>query len=718
MPFTDQENKTITNRTVQVIHDLSPVTLWNIANFLEKRSDLLFVRADVLRNQIQLTGYNQRFNQADIDRTFKRIGIEVTEPYEHQKQIETTALFSARYREKARRSAIILCIMFIFGLINYFLSPMVWYSHQVYTGISLLLNIIVLSYSIPHIMRQFIIEARCRLMSRIPVPGPNGHLILTLGGLFSIYFVHWLSPLPLFVETLGIYCWWLILSEYLNERRRYQILKSLDAAGLENPGLISESAVLAERDPLGSQQVNQNMLRVGLPLATWAGFAAILWWWMYPDIFASIAPWQQPLFFDTSHLTGWVYGLWIAAGVWMLAGIMMNTAPLAQTITELLQYRALDYGVLLPSDTHVTLLFKLRVMCFLRHRVFTTPETNVTHYEGLNTIDRSDVLSWARAIADCFQDLTGEDNDLRLALNACAVRERAPVRVLFPVSKEDGLAFIAHNEDEGFMLARAPYLEKLGISLEVFKHQRYKLLQEGKTVLYLARGGRWDTHTEKLHNISRMTVFGLVSMTHGIHQETIPAMRILKRLQIETRLLSPDDIDRAKILAQQIGIMMYQGKQLPLELERTMKQFERNTVGTLGLVVHENEMPEKPLPADLTIIVNDTQENTSRTSEKEPTEECIPAASEFSLPARICRGSIENLVPVLMLVRAGEFAALRGLIFFILLWGAGLAGAFTGLFHPLVVVCWGLMAEWILFLHTRTVDRFDYKSSLDYLMSD
>ncbi len=719
MSYADQEKKeTVTNRTVQVTHELSPVTLWNVANFLEKRSDLLFVRADVLRNQIQLTGYMQRFNQNAVNATLNSMGVEISEPYTHQVLMDRTANNCSRYRQQSIRSAYILIVLITISLINYFLPPTTWFNHQVFTGISLLLNFLLLSYSIPKLTRQLLIEIRCHYISRIPIPGPTGHLLLSIAGLFSIYLVHWHTPLPLYVETMGIYCWWLILSEYFSERRRYQVLTSLDAAGLNNPGLISESAVLAECDPLGYLQINQNMIRVGMPLATWIGFSAILWWWMYPDLFAHIAPWQQSLLFDTSHLSGWATGLWVAAGIWILAGIMMNTAPLAQTITELLQYRALDYGVVLPTDSHIALLFKMRVMCFLRHRVFITQDTHVAHFEGLNTVDQLDALSWARAITDSFQDLAGEDNDLRLALNACATRERAPVRVLFSSAKEDGLAFIAHNEDEGFMLARAPYLEKLGISLEVFKHQRYKLLQEGKTVLYLARGGRWDAHAEKLHNISRMTVFGLVAATHGIYQKAIPAMRILKRLQIETRLLSPDDSDRAKILAQQIGISAYQGKQLPVEIERTMKQFERNTVGTLGLVVHESEMPAKPLPADLTIIINTSQDDTSRIPENYSTDETSPTVNESSLPARIYRGGIESLIPVLMLVRAGEFAALRGLVFFILLWSAGLAGAFTGLIHPLIAVCWGLLAEWVLFRHTRAVDRFEYESSLKNLMSD
>ena len=708
----------VTSRTVQIYEVYSPLALWNIAHFLEKRNNLNFVRADVLRCQLQAMGDKNWLEEGGLEIALKHLGIRSGSPERHNTLALQCAEHSRQFFQRLGTASILLGILFVISFLYHIGPSLPFFSHTSFSSISLIFNGMLLFLALGNFSKTFDIEIHFRIQERLPIPGTIGYLILCLLGIFGFYYIYWQHPIPLYVESVGLLCWWLVLADYLTERRRYNLLATLDADGFDDPGLISENAVLAERDPLGPLQINYSLTRQGTTFCAWLGLLAGLWWWQYPTIFAALPAWGQPYLPDIGAWSSFGLGWWIALGVWMVGCVTPNIGLLSAIITEMIQHRALQYNMRLPSDCHIPLLFKMRLICFFRHRMFTTANTQVSDYAGLADVSSLDALSWARAIAastsvsESELEPQGEDRDFMKALEQAVKRERAPMRVLEPWDYLPGLAFIAHNEDEGFMLARGSYLEQLGISLDAVKHPRYMHQQEGKTVLYLARGGRWEPYSEELRHIHRMVVFGYVTFRHEIRKDAIPAFRVLKRLQVETRLLSPDDPERAKILAQQVGVLMHQGKQLPEELERSMKQFERNTVGAMGLVIHAQEQPQVKVPTDITILVEDDEDTPN------PDQPRVrPDTHNAELPVHITRGGIEQLIPTLLLIRTGQYAALRGLFLFLFCCLGGIGVAFLGILHPVLVLGWTLLAEGLLFLHTRHVERFDPDRSLEDLMS-
>jgi Cd2+/Zn2+-exporting ATPase len=251
-------------------------------------------------------------------------------------------------------------------------------------------------------------------------------------------------------------------------------------------------------------------------------------------LLTAIAP---PLLFGAS-LTTWVYRALILLVVSCPCALAISTpVSMISSITG-----AARNGVLVKSASAIEAIAKLRIVAFDKTGTLTEGKLMVTDILSVNRSSKSNVLAVAASleaksshpIASAIAELATEQGvELR------GIRELKTIPGLGVEGTVDGEMYLVGSVNM-FLDQGVPYPELTVTDLQ----------EAGKTTILVARSNPKET-------------IGIVALADNIRPEAVQAVRELRRLGIETVMISGDNDYTATAIAGNVGIDHFHAQLLP-----------------------------------------------------------------------------------------------------------------------------------------------------------
>ncbi len=221
-----------------------------------------------------------------------------------------------------------------------------------------------------------------------------------------------------------------------------------------------------------------------------------------------------------------------------------------------------EHGILIKDAESLELAHKITSVVFDKTGTLTYGEPEVTDVVPLGTLTKDDAVRYAAALEK------GSEHPLAESV----VREAANMRLDLPsVSKfkaVHGRGIEGEIGGKRLVLGNKRFMDEERISIGAHEAKVRKLEEEGKTVMFLAVGG---------------TLAGLVAVADGLKSSAKEGVAELRRLGIETVLLTGDNERTARAVAREAGIGRVLAGVLPDEKESEIRRLQKEH-GTVGMV--------------------------------------------------------------------------------------------------------------------------------------
>ena len=206
------------------------------------------------------------------------------------------------------------------------------------------------------------------------------------------------------------------------------------------------------------------------------------------------------------------------------------------------------------------------------------------HSVEVVVLDKTGTLTSGKpAVTDVVSEEIGEDDLLSLAAAAERPSEHPLGQAILSAAQERGLPISEADEftsltgygvsarvgGEGVLVGSQSLMEQEGFSLDGLKERAETLKGEGKTVTFVATGGR---------------VVGLVAVADTLKPGARQAVDSLRRLGLDVVMLTGDNSSAAAAIAKQAGIDRYEAEVRPGEKADHVKSLQRDgkTVAMVG----------------------------------------------------------------------------------------------------------------------------------------
>ena len=206
------------------------------------------------------------------------------------------------------------------------------------------------------------------------------------------------------------------------------------------------------------------------------------------------------------------------------------------------------------------------------------------HSVEVVVLDKTGTLTSGKpAVTDVVSEEIGEDDLLSLAASAERPSEHPLGQAILSAAQERGLPISEADEftsltgygvsarvgGEGVLVGSQSLMEQEGFSLDGLKERAETLKGEGKTVTFVATGGR---------------VVGLVAVADTLKPGARQAVDSLRRLGLDVVMLTGDNSSAAAAIAKQAGIDRYEAEVRPGEKADHVKSLQRDgkTVAMVG----------------------------------------------------------------------------------------------------------------------------------------
>ena len=208
----------------------------------------------------------------------------------------------------------------------------------------------------------------------------------------------------------------------------------------------------------------------------------------------------------------------------------------------------------------------------------------LAHSVEVVVLDKTGTLTSGKpAVTDVVSEEIGEDALLALAASAERPSEHPLGQAIVSAARERGLPISEADEftsltgygvsarvgGEGVLVGSQSLMEQEGFSLDGLEERAETLEGEGKTVTFVATGGR---------------VAGLVAVADTLKPGARQAVDSLRRLGLDVVMLTGDNSSAAAAIAKQAGIDRYEAEVRPGEKADHVKSLQRDgkTVAMVG----------------------------------------------------------------------------------------------------------------------------------------
>lgn len=222
-----------------------------------------------------------------------------------------------------------------------------------------------------------------------------------------------------------------------------------------------------------------------------------------------------------------------------------------------------EAGILIRSAEYLERSQKINTVVLDKTGTITKGEPSVTDIVTFNDYTEEDVLRISASAE------SGSEHPLARAIVAMANQKRLPIQDPLNFQAVPGMGIIAIINNKQVMFGNRKLVKKFEVPFDIVEAQITKLESEGKTVMILA--------------ISN-AIAGLVAVADTIKKSSFGAIMALKRLKVESIMLTGDNEKTATAVAQKVGIKNVIANVLPAEKANVIKklQSEGKVVAMVG----------------------------------------------------------------------------------------------------------------------------------------
>jgi Cu+-exporting ATPase len=221
-----------------------------------------------------------------------------------------------------------------------------------------------------------------------------------------------------------------------------------------------------------------------------------------------------------------------------------------------------ENGVLIKSGEALELAHKIDTLLLDKTGTLTRGEPEVTDVFTAGGVSREEVLRYAASVERSSEHPLGE---------AIVKAAAAKGIVLVPAEKFNavpGLGVEASLDGKRLALGNIAFMRQRSLPLDSLEKQADELFRQGKTVMFLG---------------SDSGVIGLMGLADTLKPNAATAVEALRKMGIETVMLTGDNRRTAEAMAQQIGIDEVIAEVLPEHKAQEVKKLqESRTVAMVG----------------------------------------------------------------------------------------------------------------------------------------
>ncbi len=221
-----------------------------------------------------------------------------------------------------------------------------------------------------------------------------------------------------------------------------------------------------------------------------------------------------------------------------------------------------EAGILIRGAEYLERSQKIKTIVFDKTGTLTKGEPSVTDVIPVGSYGKEEILHLAASVE------TGSEHPLAQAI--ITESKKTSTKLSNPVSFEavSGMGVKAIVGDKHILFGNRKLVQEFGLS-KVTEQQMSKLESEGKTVMILA---------------VEQQISGLIAVADTLKESSTSAISELKKLGIETIMLTGDNEKTAKTVAKKVGIDKVIANVLPAEKANAIKkiQSEGKVVAMVG----------------------------------------------------------------------------------------------------------------------------------------
>ena len=222
-----------------------------------------------------------------------------------------------------------------------------------------------------------------------------------------------------------------------------------------------------------------------------------------------------------------------------------------------------EAGILIRGAEYLERSQKIKTIVFDKTGTLTKGEPSVTDVVSLGSYEKEQIIQFAASIE------TGSEHPLAQAIIKESKKMGIKLSDLTEFEAVSGMGVKATIDGKHVIFGNRKILQKFGISSDSIEQRLSELESAGKTVMILAV-------EEK--------IAGMMAVADTLKESSAAAISALKKLGIETVMLTGDNEKTAKAVAQNVGIDKVIANVLPAEKANVIKkiQSEGKVVAMVG----------------------------------------------------------------------------------------------------------------------------------------
>lgn len=222
-----------------------------------------------------------------------------------------------------------------------------------------------------------------------------------------------------------------------------------------------------------------------------------------------------------------------------------------------------EAGILIRGAEYLERSQKIKTIVFDKTGTLTRGEPSVTDVVSLESYGNEQIVLFSASVE------TGSEHPLAQAIIKEAKRMGIKLSELAEFEAVPGMGVRAVVDSKHILFGNRKILQKFGISTDSIEPQLLHLESAGKTVMILA---------------IEQKISGMIAVADTLKESSAAAISELKKLGIETVMLTGDNEKTAKAVAQNVGINKVIANVLPAEKANVIKkiQSEGKVVAMVG----------------------------------------------------------------------------------------------------------------------------------------
>jgi len=225
--------------------------------------------------------------------------------------------------------------------------------------------------------------------------------------------------------------------------------------------------------------------------------------------------------------------------------------------------QAAQKGFLIRNGQALELANKLDTLIFDKTGTLTLGQPQITDIITVGGFDTQTLLAQTLAMS------SGSTHPLSIALSEGAIERQVKPLTVTHIEQKEGLGLVAQCGDDFLLLGSHTLMAHHKIDLGPIAATAEKLLEEGKSLVYVARNAK---------------LIGVVGIQDKIRTTTPEAIKQLQKMKIEVLMLTGDHKKTAEIMAQKAGIKKFIAEVLPDQKAETVTHLKKDNkiVGMVG----------------------------------------------------------------------------------------------------------------------------------------